>query len=140
MDNPSKPRGRRYIISQPREPWEQCDSPLVNESPQAIVDRNDQLHIVYSANGNWRDRYCLSDLWLRKGGDLTNVWDWYKSNGCLFGSCKERLIDGSTLTDLDIIPLPFQTATLDRVSMARITYRSYFMLLTRARSVRLATS
>lgn len=94
MDSPSKPVGRRYIISQPRERWEQGDRPLINEGPQAIVDPNGQLHIVYSANGSWDNRYCLADLRLRKGGDPTYVWDWYKSNGCLFGSHQDRMMDG----------------------------------------------
>ncbi|KAK3681601.1 putative alpha-N-arabinofuranosidase 2 [Podospora appendiculata] len=94
MDSPSKPIGARYIISQARETWEQGDSPLVNEGPEAIVDPNGQLHIVYSANGSWGSRYCLADLRLRKGGDPTNVWDWYKSNGCLFGSHQDRMMKG----------------------------------------------
>lgn len=94
MDSPSQPIGQRYIISQPREAWEQGDRPLINEGPQAIVDPNGQLHIVYSANGSWGSRYCLADLRLRKGGDPTYVWDWYKSNGCLFGSHQDRMMKG----------------------------------------------
>ncbi|KAK3314842.1 putative alpha-N-arabinofuranosidase 2 [Apodospora peruviana] len=91
MDSPSKPIGKRYIISQPREPWE---TEKINEGPQAIVDPAGQLHIVYSASGSWTDNYCLADLRLKKGGDPFNVWDWYKSNGCLFGSHKERMMPG----------------------------------------------
>lgn len=94
MDSPSKPIGQRYIISQPRESWEKGDSPAINEGPEAIVDPDGQLHIVYSANGSWNDKYCLADLRLRKGGDPQYVWDWYKSNGCLFGSHQERMMSG----------------------------------------------
>ncbi|KAK2051528.1 putative alpha-N-arabinofuranosidase 2 [Colletotrichum caudatum] len=94
MESPTNPIGQRYIISQPRESWEQGDSPLVNEGPEAIVDPNGQLHIVYSANGSWGSRYCLADLRLRKGGDPAYVWDWYKSNGCLFGSHQDRMMSG----------------------------------------------
>ncbi|KAI3390509.1 hypothetical protein diail_9486 [Diaporthe ilicicola] len=94
MDSPTAPAGQRYIISQPRETWEQGDSPLVNEGPEAIVDPNGQLHIVYSANGSWDNKYCLADLRLRKDGDPTYVWDWYKSNGCLFGSHQDRMMQG----------------------------------------------
>jgi GH43 family beta-xylosidase len=94
MDSPSQPIGSRYIISQPRESWEQGDQPLINEGPEAIVDPDGQLHIVYSANGSWGDKYCLADLRLKKGGDPQNVWDWYKSNGCLFGSHQESMMNG----------------------------------------------
>jgi GH43 family beta-xylosidase len=94
MNNPTQPTGSRYIISQPREAWELGDSPTINEGPEAIVDPNGQLHIVYSANGSWGNKYCLADLRLRKGGDPTYVWDWYKSNGCLFGSHQDRLMTG----------------------------------------------
>ncbi|RYO91322.1 hypothetical protein DL766_002007 [Monosporascus sp. MC13-8B] len=94
MDGPSKPIGQRYVISQPRELWEQGDSPRINEGPQATVDPNGQLHITYSANGSWGSRYCIADLRLRKGGDPTYMWDWYKSNGCLFGSHQDRMMKG----------------------------------------------
>ncbi|KAH8890044.1 putative alpha-N-arabinofuranosidase 2 [Thozetella sp. PMI_491] len=94
MAGPLSPTGPRYVISQPRESWEQGDHPLINEGPEAIVDPDGQLHIVYSANGSWDKRYCLADLRLRKGGDPTYVWDWYKSNGCLFGSEQDRLMAG----------------------------------------------
>lgn len=58
------------------------------------IDPSGQLHIVYSANGSWDVRYCLGELRLRKGGDPTYVWDWYKSNGCLFGSVQSDMMSG----------------------------------------------
>lgn len=95
MESPTQPVGDRYIISQPREGWERNNgSPYVNEGPQVIVDPNGQLHIVYSVNHSWQDEYCLADLRLRKGGDPTYVWDWYKSNGCVFGSHQDTLMTG----------------------------------------------
>ncbi|KAI6387952.1 hypothetical protein MCOR23_010912 [Pyricularia oryzae] len=95
MNSPTEPTGPRYIISQPREKWERdVGNPYINEGPQPIVDPNGQLHIVYSANGSWDNKYCLGDLRLRKGGDPTYVWDWYKSNGCLFGSAQANMMSG----------------------------------------------
>jgi hypothetical protein len=95
MTSPSDVIGRRYIISQAREPWERVvGNPFINEAPEAIRDPNGQLHIVYSANGSWSDQYCIADLRLRAGGDPTYVWDWYKSNGCLFGSHRETMMAG----------------------------------------------
>ncbi|OLR93513.1 glycoside hydrolase family 43 protein [Actinokineospora bangkokensis] len=95
MSDPQTPTGGRFIISQPREPWERVvGNPFINEAPEAIRDPNGQLHVVYSANGSWSDQYCLADLRLRAGGDPTYEWDWYKSNGCLFGSNRSTMMGG----------------------------------------------
>ncbi|CAI4218932.1 unnamed protein product [Parascedosporium putredinis] len=95
MSSPTEATGPRYVISQPREPWERIvGNPWINEGPEAIVDPDGQLHIVYSADGSWSSSYCLGDLRLKKGGDPTNVWDWYKSNGCVMGSNKDQMMAG----------------------------------------------
>ncbi|MGW1838256.1 glycoside hydrolase family 43 protein [Streptomyces sp. NPDC002067] len=95
MKDPVTPTGKRYVISQPREKWERkVGNPYINEAPEAIKDPKGQLHIVYSANGSWSNQYCLADLRLRAGGNPTYVWDWYKSNGCLFGSHRETMMSG----------------------------------------------
>lgn len=99
MDSPTQPAGPRFIISQPREAWERdVGNPFINEGPQPIIDPNGQLHIAYSSNGSWGNKYCLGDLRLRQGGDPTHVWDWYKSNGCLFGSAQANMMPGWNAT------------------------------------------
>lgn len=95
MSSPTAATGSRHIISQPREPWERVvGNPYINEAPQPVVDPDGRLHITYSANGSWSSDYCIADLRLRAGGDPTYVWDWYKSNGCLFGSHASTMMDG----------------------------------------------
>lgn len=96
MIDPITINSPRFLLSQPREPWERFDQnpTLVNEAPQPIIDPDGNLHIVYSANGSWGKNYCLADLRLRKGGNVTELWDWWKSNGCLFGATKDTIALG----------------------------------------------
>ena len=99
MSSPTQPTGPRYIISEPREQFElintaDAKADKINEGPQAIVDPEGRLHIVYSVNHSWEDQYCLAELRLKAGGDPTKVWDWYKSNGCLFGSNQATMMKG----------------------------------------------
>jgi len=84
--------GQRFFISQPREPWERIrGNPFINEAPVAIKDPNGQLHIFYSANFASTE-YCIAELRLKAGGNPTNVGDYWKSNGCLFGSNPNTMI------------------------------------------------
>jgi GH43 family beta-xylosidase len=95
MSSPTTTTGGRFIISPPRECWERVvGNPYINEGPEPVRDPNGQLHIVYSANGSWSSQYCLADLRLRAGGDPAYVWDWYKSNGCIFGSHRATMMAG----------------------------------------------
>jgi len=95
MNSATTTTGPRYIISQPREWWERVvGNPYINEGPQPIKDPNGQLHIAYSANGSWSPDYCVADLRLRSGGDPTNVRDWWKSNGCQYGSNRSTMMSG----------------------------------------------
>lgn len=96
MNSATATTGPRYVISQPREWWEKAETnpTTVNEGPEPIIDPNGQLHIIYSANGSWNTNYCLADLRLRVDGDPANVWDWYKSNGCLFGWNRNLMMPG----------------------------------------------
>lgn len=91
MTNPATATGPRYMIASPTNAWEKRAGgsfglPYVNEAPEPYLDPNGQLHIGYSANGYWSSTYCVADLRLRAGGDVTNSADWYKPTDCLLSS------------------------------------------------------
>ncbi|MFI5837898.1 hypothetical protein ACIA5A_29925 [Micromonospora sp. NPDC051300] len=94
MSSPTTPGGGGHVILSALESRGSgvVGNPFINEGPVLIRGLDGQLHIVYSANGSWSDRYRLADLRLRAGGDPTYVWDWYKSSGCLFGSNRSTMM------------------------------------------------
>lgn len=63
MKNPWTIDGERVLISSPTEPWEweARQGPKVNEGP-AILKKNGQIFIVYSADQSWTDNYKLAAL------------------------------------------------------------------------------
>ncbi|MGH7951662.1 MAG: glycoside hydrolase family 43 protein [Limisphaerales bacterium] len=82
MSNPWTISGERVCISRPDQKWEQHDHPFINEGPETLWHDN-QLFIIYSANGAWGDDYCLGQLtW--SGGGVLNAKSWIKKPAPVF--------------------------------------------------------
>jgi GH43 family beta-xylosidase len=76
--------GGRVLLSSPDHAWERAGSAGVNEAPQALRNRWQNVFVLYSANGCWTDDYALGMLTLREGGDPLDSADWVKSRAPVF--------------------------------------------------------
>ncbi|MEV4884687.1 family 43 glycosylhydrolase [Chitinophaga ginsengisegetis] len=83
MSNPWTIAGAKVAISSPTYSWE-MNGNAINEGPQAIINPNGRLFIVYSGSGYWVDTYCLGLLSLNLNGDPMNPADWVKTANPVF--------------------------------------------------------
>lgn len=92
MSNPWTISGERVCISHPDRPWEQRDSPRINEGPETLW-HDSHLFVIYSASGYWDDNYCLGQLtWT--GGDVMNPHSWVKKPQPVFARTADVLGPG----------------------------------------------
>ena len=70
----------RVLLSKPEYEWEKrcCTGklPTINEGP-AILSRDGNARLIYSASGSWSDEYCLGMLTFT-GGDPLDPKAWKK--------------------------------------------------------------
>ncbi|WP_188463268.1 family 43 glycosylhydrolase [Marivirga lumbricoides] len=88
MTNPWTIEGDRVMISEPTYDWEK--NGLVNEGPQILRNKNDEVFLIYSASGCWTDDYKLGMLTLNEGGDPLNPDDWQKKSEPVFSKKPEH--------------------------------------------------
>ncbi|MDB6022664.1 MAG: Alpha-N-arabinofuranosidase [Pedosphaera sp.] len=73
--------GKRTLICQPDQPWEQVAMPIC-EGPQ-VLRRNGDIFIVYSASASWTPDYCLG-LLHNQTQDPLNPAAWQKHHVPVF--------------------------------------------------------
>lgn len=89
MENPYtlKADTKTEIISKPQYRWEK-NGWWVNEGP-AVLYKNEEVYIVYSASGYSSGNYCLGMLSL-VGNDPADKNSWYKSPVSVFGKQPDK--------------------------------------------------
>jgi GH43 family beta-xylosidase len=96
MESPTRIKSERILISTPEFDWEKMGSdkhlPTINEGPQ-IIQKNENLFLVYSAGGSWSNYYCLGMLTL-KGPNPLNASAWQKSPRPVFEGTDEVISPG----------------------------------------------
>jgi len=83
MTNPWTITSTKVVISSPTYSWEMNGS-AINEGPQALINPDGRLFIVYSGSGYWVDTYCLGLLSLNENGDPMDSADWVKTPNPVF--------------------------------------------------------
>jgi GH43 family beta-xylosidase len=78
MINPWTLDAQATMISEPTLDWERNGHP-VNEAPQALINPQEKLLILYSGSSCFTDDYALGMLTLKEGGDPLNAADWTKT-------------------------------------------------------------
>jgi GH43 family beta-xylosidase len=77
MSNPWTISSQRVMIAAPTYDWEKKGN-AINEGPQALLNPQGRLFVIYSGSGFWEDGYCLGQLTLKENGDPMNAADWTK--------------------------------------------------------------
>ncbi|WP_409291523.1 family 43 glycosylhydrolase [Peribacillus sp. SCS-37] len=85
MKNPWTIGGKRVEISRPELAWEKNGTPLINEGPQILKNKQGRVFIIYSASGSWTDDYCLGLLELNGRNPLLQD-SWTKKEQPVFKS------------------------------------------------------
>ena len=101
MENPWTLRGERVLLSSPTAAWElnglsldsaaKSNDIFVNEGPQ-MLENEDNLFIIFSANGCWTDLYSLGVLRLKEGGNVMRKDDWIKSDSAFFKTSEKNQV------------------------------------------------
>jgi GH43 family beta-xylosidase len=76
MSDPLTISGPRVLISEPTLPWEKSVA-AINEGPE-ILQRDDKVFLLYSADASWKPVYKLGMLTF-SGGDPLDAKNWVKS-------------------------------------------------------------
>lgn len=80
MENPWTIAGNRVKISSPQESWETGTELAINEGPQILKNKDDDIFIIYSASESWLPAYNLGQLRLKtRDTDPVNPGNWIKS-------------------------------------------------------------
>jgi len=82
MKDPETIDGEPVLISTPELDWEKSEFPI-HEGPQILV-KGDTVHIVFSANASWTEKYCQGLLTLETGGDPLLPSSWIKKDTPIF--------------------------------------------------------
>ena len=84
MEGPARVSGEPVVIATPEYYWETpWLHPPVNEGPQ-ILENEQWVHIVYSANVFWSSRYSLGLLTMAQGDDPLDPDSWRKHSWPVF--------------------------------------------------------
>lgn len=86
LKTPTKVKGKRVLISQPKYDWERFG--LVNEGPE-ILKHDSKLFLIYSASGCWTDHYALGMLVASADSDPLNPNSWTKIDHPVLSSSPE---------------------------------------------------
>ncbi|MFL5772641.1 MAG: family 43 glycosylhydrolase [Flavisolibacter sp.] len=75
----------RTLISSPQYSWESAGAPpAVNEGPEALINPNGKVFLIFSASGCWTDDYALGMLTLADGADPLVAANWTKTSTPVF--------------------------------------------------------
>jgi GH43 family beta-xylosidase len=91
MSDPWTIHGDRYELAAPEHDWERQVAPLL-EGP-AVLYRDGDLFITYSASASWSDHYALG-LLRHAGGDILAASSWVKSASPVFAQQPQHGVFG----------------------------------------------